>query len=68
MKAQACLADSNMIMTRIPDEGLCADDGGRQGGPLSGERELHGHAEVLSHGGVTAAGEQRLAPLTVIIE
>ena len=32
MKAQVCLADSNMIMTRIPDEGLCANDGGRQVG------------------------------------
>ena len=27
MNAQVCLADSNMIMTRIPDEGLWADDG-----------------------------------------
>ena len=27
MKAQACLADSNMNITRIPGEGLCADDG-----------------------------------------
>lgn len=32
MNAQACLADSNMIMTRIPDEGLWADGGGRQVG------------------------------------
>ena len=29
MNAQVCLADSNMIITRIPDEGLCADDGAR---------------------------------------
>ena len=29
MKAQVCLADSNMIMTLIPDEGLWADDGAR---------------------------------------
>lgn len=32
MNAQVCLADSNMIMTRIPDKGLCADDGARQVG------------------------------------
>ena len=32
MKAQVCLTDSNMNITRIPDEGLCADDGGRQVG------------------------------------
>ena len=32
MKAQVCLADSNMNMTRIPGEGLCADDGARSVG------------------------------------
>lgn len=32
MNAQVCLADSNMIIMRIPGEGLCADDGARQVG------------------------------------
>lgn len=43
-------------------------EGARQGRESAGEGELHGHAEVLRHGGVTAAGEQGLGALAVIVE
>ncbi len=43
-------------------------EGSPQGRESAGEGELHGHAEVLRHGGVTAAGEQGLGALAVIVE
>lgn len=43
-------------------------EGARLGRESAGEGELHGHAEVLGHGGVAAAGEQGLGALAVIVE
>lgn len=43
-------------------------EGARLGKESAGEGELHGHAEVLGHGGVAAAGEQGLGALAVIVE